>query len=118
MKLFKMITAFATVLAVLASGAVLAPVPNADAASAPIKSYGRNAVDTSFLRISDEVGENIDTDIPSKYDARTEKCITSVKTQGDYGSCWAHAALSSCESSLIKYNGYDTDVNLAEPTNA
>ncbi|MCR5635837.1 MAG: hypothetical protein K6F76_01460 [Clostridiales bacterium] len=86
----------------------------ATARSADIKSYGRNYVDTGFLRTSDKIISEASDDIPASYDSRTTGCITPVKFQGDYGSCWAHASLSACESSLIKNNGYDKSINLSE----
>ena len=43
---------------------------------------------------------------PSSYSSVDEGYITSVKNQGNYGTCWAHAAMASSEASLIKNNGY------------
>ena len=38
---------------------------------------------------------------PETFDMRTVYGSTSVKSQGSYGSCWAHAAIASAESSLL-----------------
>lgn len=42
-----------------------------------------------------------DTSVPSSYDARTKGVVTPVKWQGQAGNCWAFAAISVLESSLI-----------------
>ena len=41
----------------------------------------------------------------SKYDSRDYNCITSIKDQGSYNTCWAFSALGSGEASMIK-QGY------------
>lgn len=53
-------------------------------------------------------------DIPSSYDARTDGLVTSVKDQGFDGSCWAFAATSCVESSIIKSGLADNTVDLSE----
>lgn len=51
---------------------------------------------------------------PAQYDLRELGLVTSVKDQGDWGTCWAFGALSSAESNLIK-NGYEpSSINLSE----
>jgi len=55
------------------------------------------------------------TSLPSSYDARKEGYITSVKDQGNDGTCWAFAASAASEASLIKNNGFDKNsINLSE----
>ena len=39
--------------------------------------------------------------IPSRYDLRDYGLVTSVKNQGNTGTCWAHSAINSAESNLI-----------------
>ena len=45
--------------------------------------------------------------LPSKYDSRDFGWVTSVKNQGGYGTCWAHATMASLETALMKHG--DTD---------
>ena len=45
--------------------------------------------------------------IPSKYDARDENTITSVKNQGMYSNCWAYATMSCLESDAVKNYGFN-----------
>ena len=59
--------------------------------------------------------------LPSTYDSRDYGYVTSVKNQNPYGSCWAHAAMGSLESYMIKHgipvgNGAaaTTSLNLSE----
>lgn len=40
--------------------------------------------------------------LPSKYDPRTLGLTTSVKNQGNYGVCWAFAAVNAAEMDLLK----------------
>ncbi|MGK7921294.1 MAG: pre-peptidase C-terminal domain-containing protein, partial [Trichodesmium sp.] len=51
-------------------------------------------------------------DLPSSFDLRDEGAVTSVKNQGNYGSCWAFATYASLESSIFKESG--TKVDLSE----
>ena len=51
--------------------------------------------------------------LPSKYDLRTCGCLTPVKNQNPYGTCWAHATLGSVEMGLNHEEGiaYDFSEN-------
>ena len=49
-------------------------------------------------------------EIPSYYDSRTTGCITPVRNQNPYGTCWTFAALGVGETNLVKNKGYDKDV--------
>lgn len=41
------------------------------------------------------------TVVPTKYDLRTKDRVSLVRNQGSYGTCWAFAAISAMESSLL-----------------
>lgn len=46
---------------------------------------------------------------PSSYDLRDQGRVTAVRDQGDYGTCWAHAALGSLESWILTSEGVAKD---------
>lgn len=52
--------------------------------------------------------------LEDRYDSREQGYVTSVKNQSPFGTCWAHAALASMESSLLVAGLADTDVDLSE----
>ncbi|GAP39087.1 FG-GAP-like repeat-containing protein [Flexilinea flocculi] len=56
--------------------------------------------------------------IPSSYDARNYNVVTSVKNQGSYGTCWAHAAINAVESNLIKDGVFNKSVDFSEAQQA
>lgn len=49
-------------------------------------------------------GEPLSTRLifPERYDLRDENCVTPVKNQGGWGTCWAHATYASLESCILK----------------
>lgn len=66
---------------------------------------------TAAAQTNDDAG--IDN-LPESYSSVEQGYITSVKDQGNTGTCWAHATVAACEASLIKNNGYTKDLNLSE----
>lgn len=58
-------------------------------------------IDFSYLRNATELKA---TSYPSSYDLRTLGMLSPVEDQGDYGTCWAFAAMGSLESCLLPGN--------------
>ena len=55
--------------------------------------------------------KNKSASYPADFDLRNSGVVTSVKNQGKYGTCWAHACASCAETNLIKY---DPSINISE----
>ena len=55
--------------------------------------------DTNTLMVVDN-SEGV-SDVPPSYDLRTRLRVSEVRNQGNYGTCWAFAAISALESSLM-----------------
>ena len=51
------------------------------------------------------------SELPSTYDLREQGRITSVKNQGDTGSCWAFSSLASLESYILGTEGNSRDLS-------
>ncbi len=60
----------------------------------PMAAYG--AVCPSYEKSSPEI-----VSFPDSFDMRLVYGATSVKSQGTHGTCWAHAAIASAETSLL-----------------
>ena len=134
-KLFAVLLAVIMVLALIPSAALAEgrtkdrreanpPIPNG---YIPSPAHGTRAVTDAYLagdmdtyyRLSGKTATR-DT-LPSKYDSRNYNYVTSVKNQNPYGSCWAHAAMASVESYMIKFGvpvgtgaAATTSLNLSE----
>lgn len=61
-------------------------------------SYKWDAEKNQITLLDNDSGESI---VPASYDLRTEERVSEIKNQGNYGTCWAFAALSSLESNLL-----------------
>jgi len=76
-------------------------------------------VDLSHLK-GDKMPEGVRAEaLPSKWDWRTMGKVTSVKNQGDCGSCYAFAAIANIESKMLKDGAgtYDFSENNAKECN-
>jgi len=60
--------------------------------------YTWNADENKLTAIDRDLDQTI---LPVKYDLREKKRAAQMKDQGDFGTCWAFAALSAMESSLL-----------------
>jgi predicted outer membrane repeat protein len=68
--------------------------------------------DSDFYEISNVVliTNNITvTNLPSRYDSRDWGWVSSVKDQGDMGSCWTFGTCGALESTLLKVTGIEYD---------
>ena len=87
--------------------------------------YSENGFVNSYM--SDSVGNIIRNDLmsnlakgsasselPQKFNLNDMGYITSVKDQGDTGTCWAHSAINSAESNIIINNKADNTIDLSE----
>ncbi len=53
--------------------------------------------------VPNDVSENIaDVELPTRFDLRSLGLVSTIKSQGGLGTCWAHAILSSFETDIIK----------------
>jgi len=54
------------------------------------------------------------SNLPSSYSLLAQDLLPSIRNQGNYGTCWAFAAVGSVESYLIKKNKATTAIDLSE----
>lgn len=80
--------------------------------AATIDGHGRGYIPPPLQRYEGLLDTEISSSatLPAAFDLRDIGRITAVRSQGDYGSCWAFASLASLESYLKK----DTTVDFSE----
>ena len=83
------------------------------AASCPLPASAvENGIDRPALHhLTGSYSKALDASLPETYDLRDYGMVTSVKDQDTTGTCWAHAALASAESNMIKTGLADTVLN-------
>ena len=72
---------------------------------------------TDYITVVDETGATIELngsnitikDLPTKFDARDYKWVSSVKDQGEIGSCWTFGTCGALESALLKATQIEYD---------
>ena len=52
--------------------------------------------------------------LPSSYNTKGTQCVTSVKNQNPYGTCWAFSYIALAESYMMKQKGASSDIDLSE----
>lgn len=85
---------------------VFTPTPTTSSTSQSLTSQSPTSSPSSTSTSS------ISKDLPVKFDLRDTNRVSPIRDQGDYGSCWAFAALASVESSMLTkdyktYRGID-----------
>lgn len=74
---------------------------------------GQNDGKPNLVAHGTEYQNNISlyAEMPTSFDMRENGTISSVKDQGQYGTCWTHSSASSAETSIMKS---EPSVNLSE----
>ena len=70
-------------------------------------------VDYSYLKNINyqQVAQAATVTFPARFDLRDEGMLTSVKNQGAWGTCWAHATIGSLESGVLMGGGASLDLS-------
>ena len=63
---------------------------------------------------SDRYGLIKSDKLPSSYSLADNGCITDVRDQSPYGTCWSFCSLASMESAAIKAGNADNNIDLSE----
>ncbi len=76
-----------------------------------------NLNDTNYASVVEEKGLKLNIinntivvrELPARFDSRDWGWVSSVKDQGDMGSCWTFGTCGALESALLKYTGIEYD---------
>ncbi|CAK1590712.1 unnamed protein product [Parnassius mnemosyne] len=72
-----------------------------------------NALGTEPFPFSEEELNAMEEELPINYDMRQDGIISSIKNQGDCGSCWAFATTAAIEAAISRSNG-GRNIDLSE----
>ncbi|CAK1590711.1 unnamed protein product [Parnassius mnemosyne] len=72
-----------------------------------------NALGTEPFPFSEEELKAMEEELPSNFDMRQDGIISSIKNQGDCGSCWAFATTAAIEAAISRSNG-GRNIDLSE----
>lgn len=87
------------------------PISSSDYGHTSCPGYTPPPIETSALSTPEEklLLRVTGSDFPSTYDLREQGRVTSVKNQGNTGSCWAFSSLASLESYILGTEGENRD---------
>lgn len=61
---------------------------------------------TASSKVGDTVSGIVGAELPEAFDMRNVYSMTSIKDQQSFGTCWAHAAIVSAETSMLASDPY------------
>lgn len=67
-----------------------------------------------YVNKSEKYGLIKSDNLPTRYSLVDEGCISDVKNQNPYGTCWSFCSLASAESAIIKSGNADNNIDLSE----
>ena len=75
-----------------------------------VNTYQDVEEDYPSTTLQEEVNAQTNALLPKRFDARDYGWVTSVKSQGSLGTCWAYTTIAAAETSLLK-QGYVANAN-------
>lgn len=76
--------------------------------SKPLLTFGEDASSLNDYKVTGYIFKD-DKALPSKYDLRDQGLVTSIRNQGQLGTCWVHSLVAVCESAVLKNEGLTID---------
>ena len=75
-----------------------------------VNTYQDVEEDEPIYNDKEDVEVQTSSNLPARYDSRDYGWVTSVKSQGSLGTCWAYTTVAAAETSLLK-QGYVANAN-------